>query len=79
MERIKNAYLEMMNKYGFSVTKMIAQEIIRNLWTNGLNVCWMIIPDAQAIVFANDEMARGYRVCGKRGLQVGERYYDHWL
>ena len=29
-------------------------------------------PDAQAIVFANDEMAfAGYRVCEKRGLRVG--------
>ena len=30
-------------------------------------------PDAQAIVFANDEMAfSGYRVCEQRGLKVGK-------
>ena len=30
-------------------------------------------PDAQAVVFANDEMAfAGYRVCEKRGLVVGK-------
>lgn len=73
MER-KNAYLEMMNKYGFSVTKkMIAQGDYSEFVDKQVECLLDDNPDAQAIVFANDEMAfAGYRVCGKRGLQVGK-------
>ena len=47
--------------------------IIQNLLDKQIEKLLDDNPDAQAIVFANDEMAfAGYRVCEKRGLKVGK-------
>lgn len=69
----KEAYLEAMESYHLPVTpRMIAQGDYSEFVDK--QVEWLLDdnPDAQAIVFANDEMAfAGYRVCEKRGLRVG--------
>ena len=69
----KETYLETMKKYGFSVTgKMIAQGDYSEFVDRQVERLLDDNPDAQAIVFANDEMAfAGYRVCEKRGLVIG--------
>ena len=70
----KTAYLEMMHKYNLPVTPaMIAQGDYSEFVDRQVNQLLDDNPDAQAIVFANDEMAfTGYRVCEKRGLTVGQ-------
>ena len=69
----KAAYLETMESYHLPVTPwMIAQGDYSEFVDK--QVEWLLDnnPDAQALVFANDEMAfAGYRVCEKRGLCVG--------
>lgn len=70
----KQAYLDAMNHYGLSpddsmialgdYSEFVDQQVIQLLDLH---------PDAEAIVFANDEMAMaGYRVCAQRGLKVGK-------
>ena len=70
----KNTYLEMMAKYHLPVNpKMIAQGDYSEFVDKQIEKLLDDNPDAQAIVFANDEMAfAGYRVCEKRGLKVGK-------
>ena len=70
----KEAYLETMKKYGLPVTHgMIAQGDYSEFVDKQVEYLLDSNPDAQAIVFANDEMAfAGYRVCEKRGLVVGK-------
>ena len=70
----KEAYLETMKKYGLPVTQgMIAQGDYSEFVDKQVERLLDSNPDAQAIVFANDEMAfAGYRVCEKRGLVVGK-------
>ena len=70
----KEAYLETMKKYGLPVTPgMIAQGDYSEFVDKQVERLLDSNPDAQAIVFANDEMAfAGYRVCEKRGLVVGK-------
>lgn len=69
----KEAYLEAMESYRFPVTpRMIAQGDYSEFVDKQVERLLDDNPDAQAIVFANDEMAfAGYRVCEKRGLRVG--------
>ena len=73
-DRRKEAYLETMKKYGLPVTPgMIAQGDYSEFVDKQVECLLDSNPDAQAIVFANDEMAfAGYRVCEKRGLVVGK-------
>ena len=70
----KKTYLEMMAKYHLPVKpKMIAQGDYSEFVDKQIEKLLDDNPDAQAIVFANDEMAfSGYRVCEKRGLKVGK-------
>ena len=70
----KAAYLEIMNNYHFPVTpQMLAQGDYSEFIDKQVEILLDNNPDAQAIVFANDEMAfAGYRVCEKRGLKVGQ-------
>lgn len=67
-------YLEIMRKYNLPVSsKMIAQGDYSEFVDRQVEQLLDDNPDAQAIVFANDEMAfAGYRVCEKRGLTVGK-------
>ena len=69
----KEAYLEAMESYHLPVTpRMIAQGDYSEFVDKQVERLLDDNPDAQAIVFANDEMAfAGYRVCEKRGLRVG--------
>ena len=69
----KEAYLEAMEKYGLPVNgRMIAQGDYSEFVDKQVERLLDDNPDAQAIVFSNDEMAfAGYRVCEKRGLVVG--------
>ena len=64
----------MMAKYHLPVNpKMIAQGDYSEFVDKQIEKLLDDNPDAQAIVFANDEMAfSGYRVCEKRGLKVGK-------
>ena len=73
MER-KASYLRTMRRNGLLVEeKMIAQGDYSEFVDRQVEQLLNDNPDAQAIVFANDEMAFvGYRVCAKRGLQVGK-------
>lgn len=70
----ERAYLDSMKKYGLTVTpsmvekgdysEFVNKQVERLLDHN---------PDAEAIVFSNDEMALcGQKVCQERGLKVGE-------
>ena len=70
----KKTYLEMMAKYHLPVNpKMIAQGDYSEFVDKQIEKLLDDNPDAQAIVFANDEMAfSGYRICEKRGLKVGK-------
>ncbi len=70
----KATYLAMMNKYQLPVTsQMIAQGDYSEFVDKQIEKLLDDNPDADAIVFANDEMAfAGYRVCEKRGLKVGK-------
>lgn len=63
-----------MAKYHLPVNpKMIAQGDYSEFVDKQIEKLLDDNPDAQAIVFANDEMAfSGYRVCEKRGLKVGK-------
>ena len=67
-------YFEMMQKYKLPVTpQMIGQGDYSEFVDRQVEQLLDDNPDAQAIVFANDEMAfSGYRVCEKRGLTVGK-------
>ena len=69
----KEAYLEAMESFHLPVTpRMIAQGDYSEFVDKQVERLLDDNPDAQAIVFANDEMAfAGYRVCEKRGLRVG--------
>ena len=69
----KEAYLEAMENYHFPVIpRMMAQGDYSEFVDKQVERLLDDNPDAQAIVFANDEMAfAGYRVCEKRGLRVG--------
>ena len=69
----KAAYLEAMESFHLPVTpRMIAQGDYSEFVDKQVERLLDDNPDAQAIVFANDEMAfAGYRVCEKRGLRVG--------
>lgn len=69
----KAAYLEMMEKYHLPVNaSMMGQGDYSEFVDKQVERLLNANPDAQAIVFANDEMAfAGYRVCEKRGLKVG--------
>ena len=70
----KKTYLKMMAKYHLPVTpQMIAQGDYSEFVDKQIEKLLDDNPNAQAIVFANDEMAfAGYRVCEKRGLRVGQ-------
>lgn len=70
----KSTYLERMAAHHLPVTpQMIAQGDYSEFVDRQIQHLLDDNPDAQAIVFANDEMAfSGYRVCEKRGLKVGK-------
>ena len=70
----KATYFEMMERYHLPVSdKMIAQGDYSEFVDRQVNQLLDDNPNAEAIVFANDEMAfAGYRVCEKRGLKVGK-------
>ena len=70
----KNTYLERMAAHNLPVTpQMIAQGDYSEFVDRQVQHLLDDNPDAQAIVFANDEMAfSGYRVCEQRGLKVGK-------
>ena len=70
----KAAYFEMMERYHLPVSdKMIAQGDYSEFVDRQVDQLLDDNPNAEAIVFANDEMAfAGYRVCEKRGLKVGK-------
>lgn len=73
-EERERAYRDSMKKYGLTITPEMMEKgdysefvdrQVENLLDNN--------PDAEAIVFANDEMALcGQKVCRKRGLKVGK-------
>lgn len=69
----EQAYLDTMAKHGFPVDdKMLARGNYSEFVDKEVEQLLDNNPDAQAIVFANDEMAfSGYKVCGRRGIQVG--------
>lgn len=64
----------MMERYHLPVSdKMIAQGDYSEFVDRQVDQLLDDNPNAEAIVFANDEMAfAGYRVCEKRGLKVGK-------
>lgn len=68
------AYLDTMRKYGLTVTdSMIAYGDFSEFSDQQVSQLIDGNPDIDAIVFCNDEMARGgYRVCAKRGLSIGK-------
>lgn len=70
----KNTYLERMAAHNLPVTpQMIAQGDYSEFVDRQVQHLLDDNPDAQAIVFANDEMAfSGYRVCEQCGLEVGK-------
>ena len=70
----KATYFEMMERYHLPVSdKMIAQGDYSEFIDRQVDHLLDDNPNAEAIVFANDEMAfAGYRVCEKRGLKVGK-------
>ena len=69
----KRAYFDMMKKYALPVTPgMVAAGNYSEFVDRQVEDLLDGNPDAEAIVFANDEMAySGYKVCRKRGIHVG--------
>ena len=67
-------YQDAMKAHGLTVQpQMIAQGDYSEFIDESVEELLDRNPDADAIVFSNDEMAySGCRVCGKRGLQVGK-------
>lgn len=70
----KQAYLDSLEKAGLPFEpSMIVTGDYSEFVDKEVDALLDAHPDAQAIVFANDEMASaGYRVCARRGLQVGK-------
>lgn len=70
----KRAYFDMMKQYGLPVRPdMVAKGDYSEYVDRQVEQLLDCNPDAQAIVFSNDEMVlAGYRVCKKRGLTVGK-------
>ena len=70
----KHAYLDTMARHSLPVTpKMIGTGNFSEFVNDEVEKLLDDNPDAQAIVFANDDMAiAGYKVCKKRGLVVGK-------
>lgn len=70
----KQAYLDVMAKYSYPVNDdMIAQGDYSEFVEKQVEQLLERNQDAQAIVFANDEMAfSGYKVCQKYGIQIGK-------
>lgn len=69
-----HAYRDVMEKYGFPITD---EMIVFGDYSeySDARTAWLLDhnPGLEAIVFCNDEMAKGgYRECARRGLKVGE-------
>ena len=75
----KEAYLETMKKYGLPVTPgMIAQGDYSEFVDKQVERLLDSNPDAQAIVFANDEMAFCRLSCLREAWACGwQGYYDY--
>lgn len=73
IERMQ-AYLDAMSEYGYPVEPhMMADGDYSEFVDESVEALLDQNPDAEAIVFSNDEMASsGYRVCKKRGLTIGK-------
>jgi diguanylate cyclase (GGDEF)-like protein len=84
-EERKQAYLDAMAENALPVDEsMLAYGDYSEFVDEQVEMLLDRHPDAEAIVFANDEMAfSGYRVCARRGLQVGRDIaitgYDNYV
>ncbi|MDO4522685.1 MAG: GGDEF domain-containing protein [Eubacteriales bacterium] len=70
----REAYLRIMKKYRLPVDdSMMAEGDYSEFVDEQVRRLLDLHPDAEALVFANDEMAAaGYRVCKERGLEIGK-------